>query len=180
MALDLPLPKQILAHAHWTLGREKMAKSTGNVVNPFFAIDRFGVDMMRYYLAHDGRNSQDSDYSNENIIERYKKGLQGGLGNLTSRILRGKGWSVRDAVKLARDGSLGLWNGQHQEQYDLLAATPGWFAGRMNNLNVSEATQGVMKMIYAVCDVHTSSGKSVIDSICRLMYTSNGRNHGPL
>ena len=51
MALDMPLPKKILTHAHWTLGKEKMSKSTGNVVNPFFAIDRFGVDTMRYYLA---------------------------------------------------------------------------------------------------------------------------------
>ncbi|KAH0124271.1 hypothetical protein KCU67_g17741, partial [Aureobasidium melanogenum] len=34
MALDLPLPKRFLTHAHWTLGKQKMAKSTGNVVNP--------------------------------------------------------------------------------------------------------------------------------------------------
>ncbi len=157
-----------------------MAKSTGNVVNPFFSIDRFGVDTMRYYLAHDGRNSQDADYSNESIIERYKKGLQGGLGNLTSRILRGKGWSVRNAVKLARGGLLGPWKGEHQEQYDLLESTPRLFAGKMNNLNVSGATQAVMSTVYAVCDVLTSSGKSMIDSISRLMYTCNGRNPGTL
>ncbi|KAI5205251.1 hypothetical protein AUEXF2481DRAFT_8995 [Aureobasidium subglaciale EXF-2481] len=99
MALDLPLPKRFLTHAHWTLGKQKMAKSTGNVVNPFFALDRFGTDTMRYYMIHDGGIDDDTDYDNLYIIERYKKGLQGGLGNLASRITRGKGWEVRRAVK---------------------------------------------------------------------------------
>lgn len=99
MALDLPLPKQILTHAHWTLGREKMSKSSGVVVNPFFAISRFGVDCMRYYLALEGGIKNDAMYDNSFIIDRYKKGLQGGLGNLVSRVTRGKGWNVRNAVQ---------------------------------------------------------------------------------
>ncbi|KAI9652151.1 MAG: methionyl-tRNA synthetase [Alyxoria varia] len=99
MALDIQPPKRILTHAHWTLGHQKMAKSTGNVVNPFFAMDRFTTDVMRYYLAHDGGVSQDADYDNAHIIKRYKKGLHGGLGGLTSRITRGKQWNVREAVR---------------------------------------------------------------------------------
>ena len=99
MALDLPLPRQIFTHAHWTLGNEKMSKSTGMVVNPFFAINRFGIDCMRYYLALDGGTMDDSSYDNSFIIARYKKGLQGGLGNLVSRLTRGKGWDIRRAVK---------------------------------------------------------------------------------
>ena len=102
MALDLPLPKQILTHAHWTLGNEKMSKSTGMVVNPFFAIHRFGVDCMRYYLALDGGIRNDSSYDNSFIIARYKRGLQSGLGNLVSRVTRGKGWDVRRAVKKSK------------------------------------------------------------------------------
>ena len=80
LALDISPPKQILTHAHWTLGKQKMAKSTGNVVNPFFALDRFGVDTMRYYLAHDGGIMDDADYSNDFIVARYKKGTAGGFG----------------------------------------------------------------------------------------------------
>jgi len=85
-----------------------MSKSTGNVVNPFFALSRFGVDPLRFYLAHDGGISQDADYGNEYIVERYRKGLQGGLGNLASRVLRGKRWSVGRAVKRWHAGELGL------------------------------------------------------------------------
>ncbi|KFY63419.1 hypothetical protein V496_03964, partial [Pseudogymnoascus sp. VKM F-4515 (FW-2607)] len=104
LALDLPLPKQVLTHAHWTLGHAKMAKSTGNVVNPFFAMDRFGVDAMRFYLAHDGGISDDADYANEHIVERYKKCLSGGLGNLLLRVTGTKIWEVEEAVKAAAGG----------------------------------------------------------------------------
>ena len=99
MALNLPLPKQIFTHAHWTMGNKKMSKSTGMVVDPFLAINRFGVDCMRFYLASDGGTMDDSSYDNSFIIQRYNKGLKSGLGNLVSRLTRGKGWNIRRAVK---------------------------------------------------------------------------------
>ena len=54
MALDLPLPKQLLVHAHWTVGKKKMSKSIGNVVNPFEAVKKYGTDATRYFLARAG------------------------------------------------------------------------------------------------------------------------------
>lgn len=102
MALDLPVPRTILTHAHWTLSNRKMSKSTGNVVNPFFAINRFGVDTMRLYLAFDGGILNDSDYDNSHIITRYKTDLQNGLGNVTSRIVRAKAWDVETCITRAR------------------------------------------------------------------------------
>lgn len=104
LALDLPVPRNILTHAHWTLSNRKMSKSTGNVVNPFFAINRFGVDAMRYYLAYDGGILNDSDYDNQHIITRYKSDLQNGLGNVTSRVVRTKMWDVESCVIRAREG----------------------------------------------------------------------------
>ncbi|KAF2134275.1 hypothetical protein P153DRAFT_280638 [Dothidotthia symphoricarpi CBS 119687] len=98
MALDLPLPKQILTHAHWTLGGAKMSKSTGRVVEPFHALDRFGPDTMRFYLAHDGGIQDDASYSNTRIISLYNSFLNQQLGNLASRVTRGKKWSVRGAI----------------------------------------------------------------------------------
>jgi len=99
MALQIPLPAKVVAHAHWTMDKHKMSKSVGNVVNPFFALDRFGSDVMRFYLAYDGRITDDADYNNFRIIERYKNVLAGGLGNLTSRITRGKGWNLATIIK---------------------------------------------------------------------------------
>ncbi|KAL4910977.1 hypothetical protein BDW74DRAFT_142175 [Aspergillus multicolor] len=87
MALDLPLPLNVLVHGHWTMNKEKMSKSTGNVVNPFFAIDRFGVDVMRFHMAFRGGIGSDSDYDNSYIIRDYKKHLQQGIGNIAHRTI---------------------------------------------------------------------------------------------
>ena len=59
LALDLPLPRRLLAHAHWTVEQKKMSKSTGNVVDPFEAIDKHGVDVVRYYHARVGGRFRD-------------------------------------------------------------------------------------------------------------------------
>ena len=150
LALDLQPPKQILTHAHWTLGHQKMAKSTGNVVNPFFAIDRFGVDAMRYYLAHDGGIANDSDYGNNFIVERYKKGLQGGIGNLVSRITRPKIWSVRDAVKSASDRSLRGPDNSTTEQIRMLKAVRKEVSIKMQELNPGAALHVIMDAVYEV------------------------------
>lgn len=154
MALDLPLPKRILTHAHWTLGRQKMAKSTGNVVNPFFALDRFGVDIMRYYLIHDGGIDNDADYENSFIIERYKKGLQGGLGNLTSRIMRGKGWDVKRAVNRSNeDGILAIAEASQGTPVGDFARSleifPSIVDKHMTNLKPNNALKEIMAHIYA-------------------------------
>lgn len=101
MALDLPLPRQILTHAHWTMNGGKMSKSVGNVVSPALAMQRYGVDPMRFYLIHDGGIADDADYSNDFIEERYRKALAGGIGNLAQRLLKPKAWDVRECVAAA-------------------------------------------------------------------------------
>ena len=50
MAADLPLPRRIIAHGHWLVGRTKMSKSLGNVVDPVGEMQRFGRDAFRYLL----------------------------------------------------------------------------------------------------------------------------------
>lgn len=152
MALDLPLPRQILTHAHWTLGRSKMSKSTGNVVNPFFALDRFGVDTMRYYLALDGGIKDDAAYENSYIIERYSKGLQGGLGNLLSRIVRGKGWSVPRAVQYGKiDESSDLARARHTR----LSGLPTEIVKMMEGLDSGAALRYIMNIIFKVTPLFT-------------------------
>lgn len=150
MALDISPPRQVLTHAHWTLGREKMSKSTGNVVNPFFAIDRFGPDVMRYYLAHDGGIGQDADYENCYIVERYKKGLQGGLGNLVSRVMRGKSWDVhRSVLRGVRD----LLPEEFKEDFrhqGLIQRLPDKVKEKMDHLNPRKALHDIMNVVYEV------------------------------
>lgn len=99
MALDLPLPKKVLVHSHWTLNKRKMSKSLGNVVNPIYAINRWGVDTARFYLLSEGGIADDADYSNNTLVVKYKKYLQWGFGNLLGRLTRPKVWNVREVVK---------------------------------------------------------------------------------
>ena len=147
MALDLPLPRQILTHAHWILGRHKMSKSRGNVVNPFFALDRFGVDTMRYYLAYDGGLKDDASYDNSHIIERYNKGLQGGLGNLVSRVVRAKGWNVRRAVEHGKTDEVDPTAVARRARFTEL---PEKVAQLMKELDSGAALQHIMNSIFKV------------------------------
>jgi methionyl-tRNA synthetase len=146
MAVDIKPPKQILTHAHWTLGHQKMAKSTGNVVNPFFAIDRFGIDVMRYYLAYDGGIQDDADYGNQHIVEKYKKHLQGGMGNLVSRITRPKVWSVREAVQ----AGCRTTDQETTNHVKMLTELPGNVQAKMDQLNPRQALHTIMDAIFEV------------------------------
>jgi methionyl-tRNA synthetase len=59
MAANLPLPQRILAHSHWTMEKQKMSKSRGNVVDPIKIMNDYGVDTVRYYLVRDGGITDD-------------------------------------------------------------------------------------------------------------------------
>jgi methionyl-tRNA synthetase len=74
-ALDLPLPRKLLSHAHWTMDQKKMSKSVGNVADPFGAMDKYGVDVVRYYLARVGgrfRDDTGEDLFLREETKRYK------------------------------------------------------------------------------------------------------------
>ncbi|TGO27638.1 hypothetical protein BPAE_0039g00480 [Botrytis paeoniae] len=148
LALNIPPPKQILTHAHWTMDNQKMSKSIGNVVNPLFAMDRFGVDVMRYYLIHDGGIKEDSDYGNEYIVERYKKGLQQGLGNLVSRLTRPKVWNVRSCVEATHSKGSNNPNTTTSRQIDFLNSVRDKANEKMQELNAGAALHVIMDTVY--------------------------------
>lgn len=151
MALDLDLPRRVLSHGHWLMGRQKMSKSIGNVVNPFFAIDRWGVDTMRFFLMRNGGITYDADYDNSLIVTTYKKDLQGGLGGLLSRVTRSKLWDVGSIVERAHKVGPGFitddlkrmfcvdrrWNNDLEDLFE-------------RNLDPSKALKSIMETIYHV------------------------------
>ncbi|KAK2748321.1 methionyl-tRNA synthetase [Myotisia sp. PD_48] len=148
MALDLPLPRQILTHAHWTINRAKMSKSTGNVVNPMFAMTRFGVDPMRYFLAIKGGLENDADYENSYVVKQYKHDLQQGLGNLASRVMRAKLWNVRDSVLAASMGQLPEQNEHHRGHRYFLERAPTVVNKHMAELDPRRALQATIGIIH--------------------------------
>ncbi|KAI2792272.1 putative methionine--tRNA ligase [Penicillium oxalicum] len=147
MALDLPLPQNVLVHGHWTMNREKMSKSTGNVVNPFFAIDRFGVDGMRFFLAYQGGLSDDADYDNSFIIRDYKKWLQGGIGNLAYRTIGCAKGKLHSYIQNATSDNLPVGTTADEEHQAMLIASPLKVAEHMTALNPRAALQEIMGII---------------------------------
>ncbi|RHZ50157.1 methionine--tRNA ligase MSM1 [Aspergillus thermomutatus] len=147
MALDLPLPRRVLVHGHWTMNREKMSKSTGNVVNPFFAIDRFGVDTMRFFLAFQGGLAGDADYDNSYIIRDYKKMLQWGIGNLAHRTIGCAKGNLRSYIADAAADKLPAATREDLEHQSLLEQTPNRVAEQMEKLNPRAALQDIMVII---------------------------------
>jgi methionyl-tRNA synthetase len=85
MAADLPLPKRVLIHGHWLIDRQKMSKSSGNGVDPYDLMKKFGVDPIRYFLIRDGGISIDPEFTEDTIWRRYKHDLAGQLGNVIMR-----------------------------------------------------------------------------------------------
>ncbi|MGC9002690.1 MAG: methionine--tRNA ligase [Dictyoglomus sp.] len=87
MALNIPLPKTVLAHGFWTIKGGKISKSKGNRVDPHELINLYGVDALRYFLLREVPLGLDGEYSDEAFHRRYHSDLANDLGNLLNRVL---------------------------------------------------------------------------------------------
>jgi len=86
MSAGLPSSKQILIHGFITADGQKMSKSLGNVVDPFWLVENFGSDALRYYLLKEIPTFSDGDFTLKHFKEVYNADLANGLGNLISRV----------------------------------------------------------------------------------------------
>lgn len=87
-AMGLPMPATIFAHGWWLVGRDKMSKSAGNVVNPMAFADQYGVDPFRYFLITEMSLGQDASFTEDAFIRRYNTDLANDLGNMLSRVTK--------------------------------------------------------------------------------------------
>lgn len=136
------------------MNREKMSKSTGNVVNPFYAIDRFGVDGMRFFLAYQGGLADDADYDNAFITRDYKKCLQGGIGNLLHRTVgcaKGRMHSYIQNATTNRGPTPTAEDVGHQK---MLVLAPTKVAEHMTGLNPRAALQEIVSIIEKVWTIN--------------------------
>jgi len=86
-AMGLPLPKQILVHGWWQKDGAKIAKSTGNVIDPIAVINEWGVDALRFYVLRELDIGPDGNWTDAGFRSRYQAELANGLGNLVNRSL---------------------------------------------------------------------------------------------
>ena len=88
MALQLPLPKKVVAHGWLQFNGDKMSKSKGNVVDPFELLPRFGKDSLRYYLLSAMPFGADGAFTAETFLTRINADLCNDLGNLVRRTVK--------------------------------------------------------------------------------------------
>lgn len=87
MSVGLPLPKKVYAHGWLTVNGQKISKSLGNAIAPREYMNKYGNDVVRYYLARDVMFGRDGDFSEENLIKRLNSDLANDYGNLLHRTL---------------------------------------------------------------------------------------------
>ena len=87
MAVNLPLPKQVVAHGWLTKDGEALSKTRGIVIDMDTDIETYGLDAFRYYLLREFSFGNDGDYRPTRLHARYNADLANDLGNLLNRVL---------------------------------------------------------------------------------------------
>lgn len=152
MAAGLPPPRQILAHAHWTMGNAKMSKSRGNVADPIEVMQQpggVGVDGLRWYLMRNGGAlSGDADYSSEELGKQYSL-LATRMGNLVGRISSAK---IQKRFLAAGNTALKQPGDEAPERplWDMLVGLQQRLETRLDKLEITAAMQDVMEIILEV------------------------------
>lgn len=88
LSAGLELPKSIFVHGYFTVNGQKISKTLGNIIDPFYLIKKYGVDTLRYYFLAKFSPFTDGDFSEKKLKETHNADLANGIGNLVARVAR--------------------------------------------------------------------------------------------
>lgn len=141
MSAGIAPSKQIFIHGFITSEGMKMSKSTGNVVDPYEMVDKYGIDAVRYFLLGGMPSYDDGDWSEQRFEEYYTAHLANGVGNLTSRILTMIEKYSDGNVPAAADDvfdTAAFWKGYESDvsvfAFDALVARINEFVGKCDGI----------------------------------------------
>lgn len=102
MAANVPLPNQVVVHAHWLSEGFKMLKLLGNVVDPIDTYEYYGEDSLRLFLTEYTNIDADSNFSEQAFVDTRDM-LIGKYANLITRV-GGKKFDIAASVNDFADG----------------------------------------------------------------------------
>lgn len=142
MALDLPLPKTILAHGFWTIRGGKISKSKGNRVDPHELMNLYGVDPLRYFLLREVSLGLDGEYSDSAFHRRYQSDLANDLGNLLNRVI-----TVTEKYKEGKVPEPSSPGERERELFNIIENSIKNVESSMENLNPASALNFIWEIV---------------------------------
>lgn len=85
LSAGLRLPDTIFVHEYLTAGGEKISKTAGNAEDPSDIADRYNTDALRWWMLRDVARTDDTDYTDERLVNRANEDLANNIGNLVNR-----------------------------------------------------------------------------------------------
>jgi methionyl-tRNA synthetase len=170
MAAGLPLPKRVVGHGWLLFEENKMSKSRGNIVRaetildvfgamkpdlPKAEQDRFGADVLRYFLMREVVFGQDGSFSFDALVQRYNADLANGYGNLVSRTLAMIGRYFGGI--LPADPKLPSLVSLKQLSDDFVSRAVPLFGKRFDELKFSLALETAWEMVAQLDGIITAS-----------------------
>ncbi len=150
-------PDGLFVNWHLIVYGKKMSKSKGNVVFWKDAIEKYGADGVRLYIAHGSNQWVDFDWKNEEA-EVYSRHV-GSFYSLTDELLKKKGktktsldkWMNSRMNRIIKEATL------HMEKYEIRKTVDkaffsvmndiNWYMKRTGKYNVSDVLSSWVKML---------------------------------
>ena len=144
MALEIPVPKHVYGHGWLLFGGDKMSKSKGNVVDPYFLVGRYGLDAIRYYLLREVPFGNDGVFTVKALLNRYNDDLCNSLGNLVSRTIAMIEKNFEGKVPSIPT----TYDGLDKEIKDLAESTLDKVRNAVDGFNIPQALTEIMALVY--------------------------------
>ena len=143
MSCKLRLPNKIFVHGLIKVKGEKMSKSKKNSISPYFLIERYGIDSVRYFFAREIIFGCDGEFIPERFIERINNDLSNQLGNLLNRTI--------SMIDKYFNGRIPLFKSKitsfDEELENSVKKTIDDYEKKIDNLMVTEAITSVMLLV---------------------------------